>query len=97
MMRTASLPVIVWSAHFAVIYGFTAVACARQMSAAVPWVVGAASAAALAALIALAVPAGLRAARAARLQDFLALGLAGLASIAVAWESSSLLWIAACA
>lgn len=96
-MGTASLPVIVWSAHFLLVYGFTGLACARELSAAVPWVVGLASAAALAALLALAVPAGMRAARRARLEDVLALGLAGLAMIAVAWESSSLLWIAACA
>ena len=96
-MRAPILAVLVWSAHFAIIYGFTALACARQMIAAVPWVVGAASAAALLALAAVVVPAGLRAARAPSLADFLALGLGALATIAVAWETSALLWVPACA
>jgi hypothetical protein len=96
-MGRASLPIVVWFAHFALIYGFTGLACARHMSAVVPWVVGVASAAALLALIAVAVPAGMRAAQTAQLQYFLTLGLAGLAIVAIAWETSSLLWIAACA
>jgi hypothetical protein len=96
-MGTASLPMLVWSAHFFAIYGFTALACAREMSGLVPWVVGVASVGALAVLIAVGVAAGVRVARAARLEDSLALGLAGLAIVAVVWESSSLPWIAACA
>jgi hypothetical protein len=45
--------VIVWALHFAAIYGFTALACARGIGAAAPWVVGAATvvAAALAAAL----------------------------------------------
>jgi hypothetical protein len=89
--------IALWAAHFTAIYGFTALACARHMAAAVPWVVGAVSAAALLALVALAVPAGVRAARGSRLPDFLALGLCGLAGIAVVWEASALLWVPACA
>jgi hypothetical protein len=96
-MLAASLPVIVWAAHFAVIYGFTTLACAREMAVAVPWVVGAASLAALIVLGAIAVPAGMRAARTHQLPDFLAVGLGGLAVIAVVWEGSSPLWISACA
>jgi hypothetical protein len=96
LMRAATLTVLVWSAHFGVSYGFTALACARQLSSVVPWVIGAASVAALAALMALAVPAGVRAARRSELPDFLAVGLAGLAAIAVIWEASPVLWISAC-
>ncbi len=96
-MRAALLPVVVWAAHFMVLYGFTAYACARQLAAAVPWVAGAASAAALLALLAIAVPAGIRAARASRFADVLASGLGGLAMIGVLWEASSLFWVAACA
>lgn len=96
-MTAASLPVIVWAAHFTVIYGFTALACARHMTGVVPWVVGAASAAAVLALVAVAVRAGIRAARTSLLPDFLALGLGALAAIAVVWEASSLLGVAACA
>jgi hypothetical protein len=87
------MPVLLWATHFTIAYGFTAFACARHMSAAVPWVVGAVSVAALVALAALAV----RAARTASFLDFLALGLAGLAAIAVVWEASSLVWVPVCA
>jgi hypothetical protein len=91
------LPVVLWAAHFTIAYGFTAFACARHLGAAVPWVVGVASVAALLALAAVAVPAGVRAAHTSQLHDFLALGLGGLAAIAVAWEASSLIWVPACA
>jgi hypothetical protein len=100
-VASASIPVILWAAHFTLIYGFTALACARHMSAAVPWVVGVASAAALLALAAVAIPAATRvvraAVRAAPLADFLTVGLGGLAAIAVVWEASSLVWVPACA
>ena len=95
-MGTAALTIALWAAHFAVSYGFTAFACARQISAAVPWVVGAASAAVLLALAAIAVPAGIRVSRTALLADYLALGLSGLAMLAVVWEASSLIWVPAC-
>ena len=36
-----ALGVMVWAAHFAVVYGFTALACARGFASAAPWVVGA--------------------------------------------------------
>ena len=91
------MTVVVWSAHFAVVYGFTAFACARGMAGAVPWVIGLASAAALIALAAIAVPAGVRAARTAEFSSFVTVGLGGLAVIAIAWETSSLPWIRACA
>jgi hypothetical protein len=96
-MWRAPLPVVIWSLHFAAIYGFTALACARQMTAWIPWVVGAASVAAVAALLVLAVPAGLQTLRTSRLADSLVLGLGGLAVVAVAWEVSSLFWVPACA
>ena len=92
-MGIVILPIAIWAVHFTVSYGFTAFACARQMSGAVPWVVGVASALALAALIAIAV----RSARASRLPDALAAGLSGLAMIAVVWEASALIWVPACA
>lgn len=95
-MGAVILTIALWAAHFTVIYGFTSLACARQMSSAVPWVAGAASAAALLVLAAIAVPAGIRVSRTASLPDCLALGLGGLAMIAVIWEASSLIWIPAC-
>jgi hypothetical protein len=95
-MGAVILTIVLWAAHFAVIYGFTALACARQMATAVPWVLAGASAAALLALGAIAVPAGIRVWRTALLPDCLALGLGGLAMIAVLWEASSLIWVPAC-
>jgi len=95
-MGAVILTIALWAAHFTLAYGFTALACARSMSAAVPWVVGAASAAALLALGAVAVPAAFRSVRTSQLPDILASGLGGLAAIAVVWEASSLLWVPAC-
>lgn len=48
-----SLGVILWALHFTVIYGFTALACARGFGASVSWVVGAATVVAAAAAIGL--------------------------------------------
>jgi len=95
-MGAVILTIALWAAHFTVTYGFTAFACARQMGAVVPWVVGAASAAALLALAAIAAVAGIRVSRTALFADYLALGLSGLAMLAVIWESSSLIWVPAC-
>ena len=102
-MRAASLPalpflpVLVWAAHFTILYGFTALACARQIAAAIPWVAGAASVAALAALALVAVPAGMRAARTSQFPEFMTVALGGLAAVAIVWEASSLFWVPACA
>jgi len=95
-MGAVILTIALWAAHFTAIYGFTALACARDMASAVPWVVGAVSAAAMLALAAVAVPAGLRAARTSGFSDVLAFGLGGLAMIAVVWEASSLFSVRAC-
>ena len=82
--------------HFTIMYGFTALACARGMSALIPWVVGPASVAALLALAAVAVPAGVRAARTSQLPEFMTVAFGGLAAIAIVWEASSLLWVPRC-
>lgn len=95
-MGAAVLSIAIWAAHFTVIYGFTALACARHMTGAVPWVVGIASLVALAGLVVLAVPASMRVARILSLADSLTMGLGGLAAIAVLWEASSILWVPAC-
>lgn len=95
-MLAASLTVVLWSVHFTLIYGFTALACARGMAGAVPWAVGLASAAALIALAAIAVPAGVRAVRTAEFSQFMTVGLGALAAIAIVWEASSVLWVRAC-
>jgi hypothetical protein len=43
--------VLVWAAHFTVVYGFTALACARGFGGAAPWVVGVATLVAAAAAV----------------------------------------------
>ena len=95
-MGAAVLSIALWAAHFAIAYGFTALACARHMTGAVPWVIGAVSVAALLALAAVAMPAGMRAARTSQFEDFLATGLGALAALAVVWEASALFGVAAC-
>jgi hypothetical protein len=44
--------VIVWGLHFAAIYGYTALACARGLGHTAPWVVGVATAVATVAALA---------------------------------------------
>lgn len=96
-MRNAWLPVVLWAVHFAAAYGFTALACARGIATAIPWVVGAASAAALAALAIVVLPAARRVARGGEFADTLGLGLGVLAAIAVVWEASAVVWVPGCA
>ena len=43
--------VIVWALHFTVVYGFTALACARGFGGVAPWVVGVATLVAAAAAV----------------------------------------------
>ena len=97
LIGATSLPIAVWAAHFAIIYGFTTLACARDAPQALPWIVALPSAFALAALAIIAIPAGRRALRFAQLADFLAAGLGALAAVAVLWEASPLLFVQSCA
>ena len=89
-------PVVIWAAHFTLVYGFTGIACARRLDAAVPWVIGVASLVALCALIAIVAPVAARVVRNPRFPDYLAAGLGGLAAIAIVWEASSLLGTRSC-
>ncbi len=76
-----SAGVIVWALHFAVIYGFTALACARGFGAAAPWVVG------LATLVA-AAAAGLLILTNSESEftRWMTTAVAGAALIAILWE-----------
>jgi hypothetical protein len=96
-MGRVAIAVALWAAHFGVAYGFTALACARQMTAAIPWVVAVASIAAVLATAAIAIPAGMRAARTSHFADFVAAGTGVLAAIAIVWEAWALLGLPACA
>ena len=85
--------VLVWAAHFTVIYGFTGLACARALDRAVPWVVGLATVAAAGVLAVFLVRTFHR--RAA-FEEAMAAGLAGLALLAVVWEGVSIVAVAPC-
>jgi hypothetical protein len=94
--------VIIWAAHLTVIYGFTALACARGFASAawlglsvVQWTVGAATLLAALATLALIVPA-VRAAR-TDFEAWLSASVSGLALIAIAWEGMPALMVPACA
>lgn len=96
-MLAACLPVLIWSVHFALIYGLTALACARRLDVALSWTLGAAAVAAVLMLGAVAVPAYRRMARTGRFTDVVALGLGALAALAIVWETSSVLGARPCA
>lgn len=91
-LRLAS-GVIVWALHFAAVYGFTALACARGWSAAVAPAI--ATATALAALAALAiVVAGMR--KRTEFDSWLMAGIAALSLVAILWEAIAVLLVPAC-
>ena len=79
-----SLGVILWALHFTVIYGFTALACARGFGAAAPWAVGLATA--IAALLAIAI---ILRNLSPEFTRWISAGVAGAALIAILWEGFS--------
>lgn len=84
--------VIVWALHFAAVYGFTALACARGFGAAAPWAVGVATALAAALAIALI----------ARNLDgeftrWMTAAIAATALLAILWEGLPALMVTPCA
>jgi hypothetical protein len=83
--------VIVWALHFAAIYGFTALACARGIGAAAPWVVGAATvvAAALAAALILRN-------LSSEFTQWMTAAVAAAALLAILWEGLSAFLAAPC-
>jgi hypothetical protein len=84
---------LVWAAHFTALYGFTALACARGLGFAVPWVAGGATLAALGALALIA----WRHRRRGEFNAGLTLALAGLALLAVIYETVPLFIVPICA
>jgi hypothetical protein len=86
--------IVVWAVHFAILYGFTGLACARGYGQAVPWVAGGATLAAIAAmgLIALrTLP------RRGEFMSWMTLAIAGLGAVAVLYEAVSLFVLSPCA
>lgn len=87
--------VIVWALHFAAIYGFTALACARGFPQAVPWVVAIATAAAVAAVLFFIVVSWKQ-----ENHDFeawMTRGIAGFALVAILWEAIPVWVVPTCA
>lgn len=82
----------VWAAHFAAIYGVTAVACARGLPQAVPWTVGIAGAAAAALLLVV-----IARARRGTFVGWTAAASAAAALFAVVLESAAGLLVPPCA
>ncbi|MGQ0752684.1 MAG: hypothetical protein ACT4PS_19355 [Betaproteobacteria bacterium] len=78
--------IVVWALHFAVLYGMTALACARGQAHAVPWIVVFAS------VIAAAVAAGILVkgyrGRSAFI-EWMTMSVAALALIAIAYEAAA--------
>lgn len=88
-----SLGVLVWAAHFTVLYGFTALACARGFAPAIPWVTGAATLVALAAAIAIA---AMSFPGRAHFVSWMTAAVAGVAAIAIAFEGLAIVMVPAC-
>lgn len=89
-----SAGVLVWALHFGVLYGFTALACARGFPGAVPWVAGGATLAALAAIALLflrEIPGR------AEFVAWVSVAVAGLALVAVLYQTVPLFLVPVCA
>jgi hypothetical protein len=86
---------MIWAAHFAVIYGLTALACARGFAALVAPAVMVGTLLALTA-IALTLSPALRGRRAFAFEHTIAVGVAGLAAVAIVLEAVPVILIPAC-
>jgi hypothetical protein len=94
--------VIVWAAHFTVIYGYTGLACARRFDGSastwlglVPWVIATATLAAIAVIVMLIRPA-LSAPGRSDFANWLSAGLALLALAAIVLEALAAAWMPIC-
>lgn len=85
---------LAWATHFAAIYGFTGIACARGMAGAVAWAIAASTVVAAGVAIAVMV-ACLR--QRESFEHWLAATLAGAALVAILWEAIPALLVPACA
>jgi hypothetical protein len=83
-----------WALHFAAIYGFTGIACARGMASVVPWAIATLTFLAACAAIAIIVLA-LR--HRDSFEHRLAAGVAGFALVDIVWEALPSLLVSACA
>ena len=100
---------LIWAAHFLVIYVFTALACARRFShiewlgiGIVPWMIGVATLAAIAATL-IVIWLALRDARASTARNtissfvpWMTAAFGGLALVAILWEALPVLLVPVC-
>jgi hypothetical protein len=96
-----SAGIIIWAVHFAAVYGYTGLACARRFEpsgetwvALVPWVVAISTVAGVLLAIAFVAPA----VRATRHQfvEWMSGWVAALAALAMILEGISILWVPVC-
>jgi hypothetical protein len=85
---------IVWGAHFAAIYGITALACARGLASQVPWAIGIATIVAVGVLLFLI---WISCKDLSVFANWLGAAVAGLALLAIVWEAVAVLLVPACA
>ena len=78
--------IAVWALHFTVLYGVTALACARGNAGAIPWIIGLATVVAGALSAAIAAQ-GYRGKSA--FIDWITAGIAGFALIAILYEAAA--------
>lgn len=85
--------VVIWALHFAAIYGFTAIACARRLPASVPLAVALATVVGAGAC-ALIVISEMR--HRQGFESWMTLGLAAIALLAIVWEAVPALVVTPC-
>jgi hypothetical protein len=97
-----SAGIIVWALHFAIIYGYTGLACARRYAgsgetwiALVPWVIGIATAGALAVALIFLLPV-VRSPREAGFVEWVSGWVAAFAMVAIVLEAAAVFWVPAC-
>ena len=86
---------LVWAAHFGVLYGTTGLACARDFSESVPWTIAGATLAAVVANGVLAVS-GLRVAASGDILDWLTASGAAISTVTVVWQALPVLMVPIC-
>jgi hypothetical protein len=86
--------IVIWAAHFTAIYGFTALACARERPSAVPWIIGIATLAGIALVLA---DIAWQWRDRHAFDAWLGIGLAGFALLAIVWEAVPALMVSSCA
>jgi hypothetical protein len=94
--------ILVWAAHFAILYGFTGLACARRLEESgavwvglIPWVIGLATVIAAAAAAVLLVPV-VRAPSKTPFVEWVSGWTAAFALVAILLEAAAVFWVPWC-